>query len=588
MQRGRSFGWGWISNTIAMRRRTMAYVLALTALNYLSGLALPIVAQHAIDRASQKNLSIDLAWLTIAAAAGIVLEAVSASRRRTLVAELSTFIDRRLSRSAFFHIVRRRADSRTLAPGQLTNRLQQLDRLRTFVVEQVPQTIFDVGAAAISISLMFCYDPIIALAVLVFAVISAALLKRRIERLQSAAEARFRSDSNRQGILSETIALFSAVKAHGLEIIQYRRWCAVTEDVLKATKDLSDYSKSVVVGSQLSARGLTVIIIGLGCARMVYGTLTIGELLALQMLAARAAGPVMTASDVLRQYQEANVAVRALSDLWGELKDRADIAPTRRSFEAVGIELIDLTLTYAPDRAPAINRISHRFPERGTVAIVGRNGSGKSTLIRTILGLERDYEGRVLVAGQDLRSCSPRSWRSALGTVTQDAFLFSGTIRENIDVTGAYSDEEIRTALGKVGALGFVNALPRRLDTVLEARGDDLSGGQRQRIALARAIVKNPPVAIMDEPSSFLDAETAVALETALLEWSRDRLLILISHHLAATRLADRILMLQEGRLVGSGTHRELLDNCPSYASLWSDYTRSVGVVQPERARDSA
>ncbi|MBW7966285.1 MULTISPECIES: peptidase domain-containing ABC transporter [unclassified Bradyrhizobium] len=559
----------------------MSYVLALTALNYLSGLALPIAAQHAIDRVGQRSLSIDLAWLAIAATTGIVVEALSASRRRTLVAQLSTFIDRRLSRSAFLQIVRRRADSRSLSPGQLTNRLQQLDRLRAFVILQLPQTMFDVGAAAISLSLMFYYDAIIALIVLLFAVISAQLLRRSIERLQNSAEARFHSDSNRQGILSETIASFSAVKAHGLETIQYRRWCAVTEDVLTATEDLSEYSKSVAVGAQLSARVLTAIVIGLGCIRMRYGTLTIGELLALQILSARAVGPVMTASDVLRQYQEANVAVHKLRDLWTEPKDQAEMAPTNRSFESAGIELIDLTLTYAPDRPPAIDRISHRFPERGTVAIVGRNGSGKSTLVRTILGLERNYEGRILVAGEDLRSYSPRSWRCALGTVTQDAFLFRGTIRENVDVTGTNGDEQIIAALEKVGALGFVNDLPLRLDTVLESRGNDLSGGQRQRIALARAIVRNPPIAIMDEPSSFLDAEAAVALEAALMEWSRDRLLILISHHLAATRFADRILMLQEGRLVGSGTHGQLLEGCPSYASLWSDYTRSYGLGQP-------
>lgn len=154
--------------------------------------------------------------------------------------------------------------------------------------------------------------------------------------------------------------------------------------------------------------------------------------------------------------------------------------------------------------------------------------------------------------------------------------LFAGSVRDNVTSFRNYSDDEITAALQFSGALAFVQQLPDGLDTVMIDNGRNLSGGQRQRLAIARAYIRDPRIVFLDEPTAFLDAEAAVALEERLAEWGRDRLLILISHHLAATRRADLLLVMDEGRLVGRGNHDDLLASTPSYAALWQNYTRSV------------
>jgi ABC-type multidrug transport system fused ATPase/permease subunit len=162
-----------------------------------------------------------------------------------------------------------------------------------------------------------------------------------------------------------------------------------------------------------------------------------------------------------------------------------------------------------------------------------------------------------------------------IGIVDQDTILFSGTIRQNIaaGIAGA-DDARMRSALAFADALGFVEAMPDGLDAELEENGRNLSGGQRQRLAVTRAVVRDPRLVLLDEPTAFLDAEAAVALEKRLAAWGQDRLLILVTHHLAAARNADAILVLDQGRLVGFGAHTRLLAGCAPYAALWSDYSR--------------
>jgi ABC-type multidrug transport system fused ATPase/permease subunit len=154
--------------------------------------------------------------------------------------------------------------------------------------------------------------------------------------------------------------------------------------------------------------------------------------------------------------------------------------------------------------------------------------------------------------------------------------LFSGTIRDNIAAGMTADDVRIRNALSFAGALDFVEAMPKGLDAEIEENGRNLSGGQRQRLAIARAVVREPRLVLLDEPTAFLDAEAAVALEQRLTVWSRDRLMILVTHHLAAARSADAILVLDHGNLAGHGTHAALLRDCKPYATLWSDYVRSM------------
>lgn len=234
-----------------------------------------------------------------------------------------------------------------------------------------------------------------------------------------------------------------------------------------------------------------------------------------------------------------------------------------------------LTLFYPGNPVPALNDVSFTLPARGLFAIVGRNGSGKSSLVRTFLGLQRDFAGAARVAGNDVLDYTPRWLRRQFGIVNQDSALFIGSVRENVSSGQSGDDARVWRALDASGARRFVEALPDGLGTLVQEGARNLSGGQRQRLIVARALYRDPPFLILDEPTAFLDPEAALALERNLAALGKDQLVLLVTHHLTASVDADRILVMDEGRIVGEGTHEELLVSCPTYASLWDDYHRS-------------
>jgi ABC-type bacteriocin/lantibiotic exporter with double-glycine peptidase domain len=490
---------------------------------------------------------------------------------------LSTFLKRRISTRAFLHLMRRRIDLDAAKTGEVLNRFQEADKIPGFVLRMMPQVVFDAGNGVVSLLLMIYYDAVIGLATLAAAAVSVVVLGRQLRGWDETAEEMFKTSGKRQGVLSESVNGIITIKALALETQRFGRWKDVTETFIMASHRLFDRVRRFHVGSSMIMRAISLIVLALGCRRILNHDLTFGGLLALQLLAGRLLAPIVSSGDVLRQYQEAKVALAELSRLMAEPVERPAVRPPQRQLGDGGIAVRNLTLRYAPDARPALDDVSFMLPAHGRFALVGRNGSGKSSLIRILLGLQRGYAGDVSVGGHDLRHYDPRALRARIGIVDQDTFLFTGTVRDNVAAGMAGADDaHIRRALAFAGALEFVEAMPEGLGAEIEENGRNLSGGQRQRLAIARAVVRDPRLVLFDEPTAFLDAEAAVALEQRLAAWGRDKLLILVTHHLAAARSADAILVLDQGRLAGHGSHTALLRDCAPYAALWKDYVRSM------------
>jgi ATP-binding cassette subfamily B protein len=575
------FGWHWVWRSLRLRKWHLAAVLALTLADYAAGLVFPLCTQQAVDLIAAGVVGMQLVWLAAAAVASIGVEAALTSLRQKLVIRVTNFIDRRLARKAFLHLMRRRIDLGPTPAGEALNRFQQADKISSFVMSQVPHLVFDVGGAAVSLMLMLYYDAVIGAVTVAAAAACSFVLRHQLGDLDTLSEEYFKVQGKQKGVLSESVAGIVTVKALALETRRLGQWTAVTDAVIKATRSLFDKARHFQVNAFMVMRGLNLIVLALGCYRMLRHELTFGELVALQLLTSRVISPLLWYGDMLRQYNEAKVALTELSRFLADPIERPAIRPPRRQLGDGGITARDLTLRYAPSARPALDGVSFTLPARGRFALVGRNGSGKSSLIRVLLGLQRGYAGDVAVGGHDLKHYDPRALRGQIGIVDQDTTLFSGTVRDNIAAGTAAGgqmgeDAAVREALAFAGALEFVEAMPGGLDAEVEENGRNLSGGQRQRLAIARAVVRNPHLVLLDEPTAFLDAEAAVALEQRLAAWGRDRLLILVTHHLAAARSADAILVLDQGRLAGHGAHAALLNDCPPYAALWSDYVRSM------------
>lgn len=307
-----------------------------------------------------------------------------------------------------------------------------------------------------------------------------------------------------------------------------------------------------------------------GGLETVAGNMAVGTYSVLVFLTQRLLWPLTRLGETLDQYQRAMASTRramALLDTPLILEPGDVRLPVSNVKGEVVFE--DITFAYA-ERLPVVKNLTLKVPAGQTIAIVGSTGSGKSTLVKLLLRLYEVNEGRITLDGIDVRELNPHDLRQAVGLVSQDVFLFHGTVAENITYGSFHAArEDVVRAAQIAEAHEFIEQLPQGYDTIVGERGQKLSGGQRQRLAIARAILKNPPVLVLDEATSAVDNETEAAIQRSLEKITQERTTIAIAHRLSTVRNADRIYVMETGQLVEWGTHEELLERNGLYASLW-------------------
>ncbi len=399
-------------------------------------------------------------------------------------------------------------------------------------------------------------------------------------RFQRTLEPRYAEVRERAGLLSGSlsnnlsgIATIKAFTAEGREIERIR---GESEDYRQANREAIRLSSAFVPLIRMAIlAGFTAILI-LGGFRALDGTLAVGVYSVMIFITQRLLWPLTRLGETFDLYQRGMASTRRLLDLLA-VRPRILDGPERLRGPVDGdIRFTDVTFAY-PRSAPVLDGFDLHVPAGGTVALVGATGVGKSTVAKLLLRLHDVDDGAITIDGVDLRDLSLDSLRQAIGLVSQDVFLFHGTVRENI----AYgrpeaSPEQIRAAAEIAEAHGFVASLPDGYDTVVGERGQKLSGGQRQRVSIARAVLSDPPILILDEATSAVDNETEAAIQRSLARIAEGRTIVAIAHRLSTVRHADRIDVLEGGRIVESGTHDQLLAHEGIYAALWRVQTGEV------------
>ncbi len=568
----RRFNLQWFLPVFWKFRRFFYEVLVASCLLQIFTLITPLFTQVIIDKVLvHKGLS-TLDVLMIGLIIIGVFQMILTYLRTYIFTVLTNKVDVVLGARLYNHIVSlpmRYFESRRV--GETVARVKELETIRSFISGSSLVLIIDTAFCFIFIIAMFWYSPIlclVAVALIPFMVllnlIATPVYRKRIQT-------KFEANAENQSFLVESVTGAATVKALALEQKFSRRWEDLLGHYVKTSFDVNNVANVANSLGGFLQRLSTLMILWVGAHQVMAGRLSVGQLVAFQMLAGQVSGPVLRLVSVWQQFQQTRISIDRIGDIMNlpkESEGRGEMSPIRQGeifFEKVSFR-------YHQDEPQAVKNINVKLAPGVMVGIVGPSGSGKSTLVKLLQRMYDLEEGRIFVDNIDISKYNPVAYRRQIGTVLQDNYLFCGTVRDNIAIArpGA-TMEEVERAARMSGAHDFIVQMKSGYDTVIGERGDSLSGGQRQKIAISRAMLVNPRILIFDEATSALDALSEKDVLNAIQKVRKNRTVLMIAHRLAAVQKADVILVMNKGSIVEYGSHEQLMQRNGMYATMYRE-----------------
>ena len=543
-------------------------------MHFLS-LASPIFFQLVIDKVLTHQSETTLWVLAAGIALALAFDSIFGYLRQMLTLAATNKIDMRLTRRTFAHLLSLPIDYfETTTAGVVTRHMQQLEKIRNFLTGRMFFTALDTMALIIFLPILFAYSVQLALVVLLFTALIAAVIGGMVPTYQRRLNALYTAEGQRQAMLVESIHGMRTVKALAIEPSQRRIWDQRSAEAITMHFRVGRVSITGNAITDFLGKLLPVVIIVLGAQQVFDQTLSVGALIAFQMISGRVTGPLIAMVGLVNEYQETALSVRYLGEVMNRQPEgRVGAGGLRPQLDGE-ISFDQVSFTYPGATGAALNKASFTIPAGSVVGIVGRSGSGKTTLTKLIQGLYPLQEGLVRFDKVDAREIDLSHLRRQIGVVLQENFLFRGTVRENLSATKPdASFEEIVAAAQAAGADEFIERMPKGYDTLLEENAANLSGGQKQRLSIARSLLSKPSILILDEAASALDPESESIFIRNLSRIAVGRTVVMISHRLSTLVNAHAILVMQNGQLVDSGRHSDLLERCETYQSLWNQQT---------------
>ena len=501
--------------------------------------------------------------------------------RRTLLLRVTTRIDVKLTTEMFVRVLNLPVEYFERVPAGLTmHKMGQLGRVRNFLIGQLFGTVLDAGILLFFVPVMFIFSPVLTAVVLATAALICVWIVIMLPFYRRASGAVEGAEAMRGSFLSQSIQGIRTVKSLALETRQTHEWDSLTARVAQLRFEEGKAANLI----QCVVTPLERLMVNGSFSLGVYIALnnndpsSTGALFSFLMLSQRLAAPLIQASQLINQYDEARTAIEVIGSLVNQAPEEGRSGDGVRNPLLGHVDFSGVVFQYKGALKPALKNVSFEIPQGTTLGVMGRSGSGKTTITRLLQRLNPDYSGLVKVDGIDVRNYDLTHFRSSLGVVLQENFLFSGTIRSNITMAkpDATFDEMVHAAR-LAGAEEFIDKLPAGYETYVYEGSPNLSGGQRQRLAIARALITDPKILILDEATSALDAESEAIVNANIERISQGRTVITISHRLASLVKADAILVMEQGEVNDIGKHEELLERNEIYAHLW--YTQNAHAV---------
>jgi subfamily B ATP-binding cassette protein HlyB/CyaB len=568
-----AFGLNWFTPSLWRYRWPLGHVLFASFFVQLFALVTPLFFQIVVDKVLVHKGTSTLIVITIGMVSLGLFNVVLQFLRSYALSHTTNRIDVELGARLFHHLLRLpMLYFETRAAGWTVARVRELETIRAFLTGQALFSLIDLLFAVVFVVVLFAYSWFLALVVLcsvpLYIIIAALIRPVLLEKMKQ----KFNRGAETQQFLVEAVVGVQTLKAAAIEPMMQASWEEKLAAYVKTSFEATLIGTFGQNATQYVSILTTALIIFFGAQAVIAGQMTVGELVAFNMIAAQVAQPVLRLSQLFQDFQQVRVSVDRLGDILN-----MPMEPVPRNLPALAplkgaIELKAIGFRYRPGLPEVLCDVSTCVAPGEVIGIIGPSGSGKSTLTKLIQRLYQPERGQVLIDGIDIAQIDPAWLRRQIGVVLQENLLFNRTIHDNIALADPTMPRGHVMRLGRLsGAHEFIAQLPQGYDTMIEERGANLSGGQRQRIAIARALATNPRILIFDEATSSLDYESERTIQNNMREIIKGRTVIIIAHRLAAVRHCHRIIGLSAGRIVEQGTHEELLSREKGlYASLWS------------------
>ncbi|KMO35525.1 type I secretion system permease/ATPase [Methylobacterium aquaticum] len=577
------FGLTWFVPSIWRYRNPLATVLVASLFIQLCALITPIFFQITIDKVlvhrGYSTLTLVAVGLVVLGLFHVVLQYL----RGYILTHTASRIDVELGARLFDHLMRLPLGYFETRPaGQTVARVRELETVRHFLTGQALTSAIDIPFTLLFLAILYFYSPLLALIVTLSipCYILVAVLLRPVLREKTLEQ--FNRSALSSQFLIESVVGIHTIKALAVEPTLKSQW----------EERLAAYVKTSFVAGLIASIGqnaiqyiskvTTALVLFFGAYAVMNGELTVGSLIAFNMIMGQVTGPILRLSQLWQDFQQVKVSLERLGDVLNCPPETRSLAQAHLPPAKGQVTVRGVSFRYHPGTPEVLKDVSLDIPAGQVIGIVGPSGSGKSTFTKLLQRLYVPEKGQVLVDGVDIAQVDPAWLRRQIGVVLQENLLFNKTVFENIALANpGLSRAQVMQVARLAGADEFINRLPLGYDTPIEERGSNLSGGQRQRLAIARALATNPRILILDEATSALDYESERIIQENMKHIVRGRTVIIIAHRLAAVRICDRIIAMQEGRIVEDGTHRELVDRPTSlYGRLWrlqSDHGSAQG-----------
>ncbi len=550
------FDFTWFIPAIIKYRKILLEVLAVSVVLQLFALITPLFFQVVMDKVLVHQGFSTLDVIATALLVVSLFEVVLGGLRTYIFAHTTSRMDVELGARLFRHML-----SLPLAyfehrrVGDTVARVRELEQIRNFLTGQALTSVLDLCFSFLFILVMWYYSPKLTLVVLaslpIYAIWSAIISPILRKRLND----KFSKNADSQAFLVESVTTVNTLKAMALEPVMTRQWdqklAAFAASGFKVTS-LATIGQS---GIQLVQKLVVVATLWLGAHLVIEGQMTIGQLIAFNMLAGQVAAPIIRLAQLWQDFQQVGISVARLGDILNSPTENPASTLSLPNIKG-DIRFDNVNFRYQPQGRLILDGIDLEIRAGEVVGIVGRSGSGKSTLTKLVQRLYVPESGQVLVDGVDLALADSAWLRRQVGVVLQENTLLNKSIRDNIAISNLGMPlEQVMAAARLAGAHEFIMELPEGYDTMVGEQGAGLSGGQRQRIAIARALITNPRILIFDEATSALDYESEYAIMRNMNAICQGRTVLIIAHRLSTVRHAHRIIAMDKGNIVEMGTH---------------------------------